>query len=597
MTDEVVSLRPDVELGDFFDYIYGQQVGYVYAPLKGVAQDTWETHFFEWPRQRQALITHVIENTAVAESYYGPALYRTPSGGAVLDNVMGSNVVWTEFDGNATTEGLGDKIPHPSLRLQSSLDGHEHFYWKLEEFETDREKIQNINRAIAYTLQADTSGWDATQILRPPTTKNHKRNKVVRILTQSANTYDLDYFDAIPVPKQLVKERIDLENVPEALEVISQYKWSKDDFRFFRKAVMPAGTRSSALMRLAYICAEMRMTDEEAFSILFNADTRWGKFVGRRDQQRRLLDLINRARLKYPIDPDLDVDDFQVFNWQELLDLEIHIEWMIPGILQRQGLMLISGPPGVGKTQLSMQFLTKMATGQNLFDWELGPPRKVAFFSMEMGTAELKYFQHQMDSVIEQEQRELLAKNFSFIPIGHGVLMDTEADQNKIERWLIAHKPEIVVFDSLSVTTTDELSDERTAKKIMDFANRMRVNHDVAIVFIHHNRKAQANNKKPNGLSDVYGSNFLTSQPTTVIGMWSDARSDDIELMFLKVRLAKEPATLVLNRTDGLNFVQIESKAIVRQANKVRKELTTSDAASEISEQDTTSRIPHNGFL
>jgi archaellum biogenesis ATPase FlaH len=572
MTDGVVSLRPDVELSEFFDYIYGEQVGYVYAPLKGLDEDnpTWDTKFFEWPRQRTELVNHVLTNAGSQECYYGPALYAQPDV-ARPENILGANVVWAEFDGNAP-QTFGDKIPHPSMRVQSSNKGHEHLYWKLDEFETDRNLIETINRSIAYTLNADTSGWDSTQILRPPTTKNHKRGKLVRILTSTTFSYSRDYFAGVPVPKRLVKENIQIEEVPDALDVVAKYKWSAEEFQFFRKTTMEPGTRSSALMRLAYNCAEMRMSDEEAFAIMFNADERWGKFRGRRDQSKRLLDMINRARLKYPIDPEVAIDKFEHYNWKELLDLEVHIEWMIPGILQRQGLMLISGPPGVGKTQLSLQFLIHMACGKNLFDWEMGPPRKVSFFSMEMGVTELKYIMGQMDAVLTPEEKDLVYQNFNFVPIGYGVLMDTTVDQKKIVQYLEEVKPEIIVFDSLSTSSTDDLTEERVAKKVFDFANHIRMDHDVAVCFIHHNRKAQTNNKKPNQLSDVYGSFIITSQPTTVIGMWMDHKSDDIELMFLKVRLAKAPDKLIVRRHEGLVFKQAEPTSLIAKASAFMKE-------------------------
>ena len=41
--------------------------------------------------------------------------------------------------------------------------------------------LEDRNRAIAYVMHADTSGWDADQILRPIRTTNHKRNMPVII--------------------------------------------------------------------------------------------------------------------------------------------------------------------------------------------------------------------------------------------------------------------------------------------------------------------------------------------------------------------------------------------------------------------------------
>ena len=573
MSEGIVSLRPEVELEDFFTFMYEDQSGYVYAPLKQPGGEDWETYYFKWPDQKDELINHILQTTNSAECYFGPALYKNTSN-PVPENILGSNVIWAEFDGNAPRDGvLGDKIPHPTMRIKSSGEGHEHLYWKLDSFETDREKIETLNKSIAYTLFADTSGWDSTQILRPPGTKNHKRGKVVRTLTKSASRYTLDFFSTLEIPKQLAKEEIILEEVPEPLFVVAKYKWDPDDFAFFKKQEMATGTRSSALMRLAYVCAEMRMSDEEAFSILYNADERWKKFTGRKDQHKRLLDLINRARHKHPLDPDVVIDEFPVYNWGELLDLEIHVDWLIEGKLQRQGLMVIAGAPGAGKTQLSIQMLMHIAMGKQFLNWGVGPARKVCFFSMEMGPAELKYIMEQMNAILTPEEKALLRSNFMAIPIGNAVMFESTGDRRRIESFLKKYKPECIVFDSLSTTTMDPLTDETAAKRIMDVAGQLRMEFDTSITFIHHHRKAQVNNKKPDGLSDVYGSYFITAQATTVLGMWRNLKTNEIDLNWLKVRLAKEPDPMKIIRIEGLTFEEVSVKAIMAEAEQKREEM------------------------
>lgn len=573
-----MSLNPTAELQEFFGFMWGVQQGYAYVPVKDAKDESWDTYFFNWPVERDQLINHVLSNTAEKEVYFGPALYIEPTK-AVKENILGSSVIWTEFDGNAPKGGiLGDKIPHPTMRVKSSNEGHEHFYWHLDYFETDRDKLEEINRAIAYTLQADSSGWDSTQILRPTGTKNHKRGKVVRTLTTSASVYSKEFFSHLEIPKQLAKQDVVLDEVPDAIEVIAKFKWDDEDFKFFRKKEMATGTRSSALMRLAYTCAELRMSDEEAYSILRNADDRWGKFRGRRDQTKRLLDLVNRARLKYPLDPETTIDGLQVFGWQDLQKLEIHIDWLIPGILQRQGIMVVSGKPGVGKTQFTMQALIHIALGKPMVGWQIDAPRRVAFVSMEMGSAEIKIFQDEMSTILSAEEQTLLQKNFLIIPIGQALLFDQSADRKAIETFLETYKPEVAAFDSLSKTTMNSL-DESSTKAVMDFADHIRMDHDCSVIFIHHDRKAQIGNRKPKSLEDVYGSFYITATATTVIGMWSNPNTFEIEINYLKVRLAQAPATQFVMRTErGLMFEEIGGvNGILTAKPKEENAATTSD--------------------
>lgn len=571
MTDGIVSLRPDVELAEFLDFMWADQSGYAYVPIKNPGTEEWQTRFFEWPTDKQLAVDYIMSSSPVAEVYFGPALYKEPTS-PVPENILGTNVLWTEFDGNAPKGGvLGDRIPHPSLKIRSSNEGHEHFYWRLDHFETEFQYIENVNRAIAYMLQADSSAWDPTQILRPVGTKNHKRDRIVRLVTTSASKYSKEFFSSLEVPKQLSKSSIVLEEVPEPIDVIAKYTWSAEDFEFFRKQTMATGTRSSALMRLAFICAERRMSDEEAFAILLNADNRWGKFKERRDQHKRLLDLLNRARLKYPVDPEVEIDGFPVFTWQELKELEVHVDWLIPGILQRQGVMIVTGKPGVGKTQMTLQIMIHIALGKPFLGWQIAEPRKVAFLSMEMGQAEIKIFMEEMDSILTDEERRLMHDNFLIIPIGQTVMFDTPSDQKKIQQFLETHKPEVMAVDSLSQSTLASL-EEAAVKKVMDFADRIRMNYDCSVIFIHHDRKAQIGNRRPKNLEDVYGSFYITAKATTVIGLWQNEKSYGIELNYLKVRLAKAPDTQHITRTErGLSFEIVGVNAMVAKVDEMSR--------------------------
>jgi hypothetical protein len=86
----------------------------------------------------------------------------------------------------------------------------------------------------------------------------------------------------------------------------------------------------------------------------------------------------------------------------------------------------------------------------------------------------------------------------------------------------------------------------------MDYIARLRDEYDLFVWFIHHNRKAQAQNKRPNKLADIYGSQYITAAATTVMGIWPVG--DELEITGLKVRLAKPFSKFHIRRTENLNF-------------------------------------------
>ena len=237
-------LTPVEGLGQFLDTIWHDTEGYVYLPTLDRENNSWNKKMFEWPKHRTHVINHVLGSTAAGKDiYYGPALYKAPR--PVKENILGTWVLWTEYDGNSpdkwsidasgTHKGTDQTsiaavplpspaIPPPSLRVQSSQDGHEHVYWMLSELHTDVDWIEGTNRSITYSTRADVSSWDATQILRPPFTVNYKRNLPVTLIeahdTQPFTTTD---FAQLKPVKQLVSDSINTEDLPTVEAVIAKY--------------------------------------------------------------------------------------------------------------------------------------------------------------------------------------------------------------------------------------------------------------------------------------------------------------------------------------------------------------------------------------
>jgi hypothetical protein len=173
--------EPKTELREFYEYIWGTEAlrekpTYVYLPVEH--EGKWVKYMFEWPRQKESVLKHTFRWSATgANVFYSPALFSAAN--PEKENVFGSWVLWVDFDGNAPEKWDSPDVPAPTLIVQSSIPGHEHCYWRLGEFLSDRSLLEERNRALAYVMHADTSGWDADQILRPPWTVNQKRKKPV----------------------------------------------------------------------------------------------------------------------------------------------------------------------------------------------------------------------------------------------------------------------------------------------------------------------------------------------------------------------------------------------------------------------------------
>lgn len=559
-------MLPDLEkdfqfLGKFFDFIYANETGYVNVALKPVNKpqralapvgSDWIQKFFAWPEQKELLVATVLAEAPNNEVYYTPAILNRRS--TKKDAVAFSRVLWVDFDGNAPTELYG--VPEPSLKIRSSLEGREHWYWKLEA-SVEPQELERLNRTLAYALGCDISGWDAGQVLRPPFTFNHKRQKPVTIESRTGSLYTGREFGALPNPPE--RAEIELpDSIPDPQRVLDRYRLPEQVLGLFREGrpdvLNSRGEpeKSNSLMMLGYDLAENGLADGEILSLLLNADARWGKFSGRTDQMRRLMEIVGVARAKYPYKEPESVL-IPEFGFKSFLATEIHIDWLLEGWLQTKGRMLLTGPPGIGKTQFAISAASHIALGKDFIGLRTARPGRVAFLSLEMGHADLKVFTSLQAAGFTPEELDVLEDRLILLPVGEALHFTRTEVTDWLTDFIQRSKIDGLIVDSLS-SFLPNMSDEAAVNKFNEWDSRLRNRLGCFTWYIHHHRKAQGDNQKPNKLGDVYGSVYLTGQSTTVASLWRTSLEDTLEVTTLKLRLAKEPKPFQIVRSSNLHF-------------------------------------------
>jgi AAA domain-containing protein len=560
---DLLQFQVDQDLGRFFDALYGTETGYVYSASKDPNTDAFYQDFFHWPTGRDELVEHVMGHKETREVYYAPALFTRP--GAEKTDFKGSYWVWAEFDGNTPADGIPE-LPSPSITVQSSVTANQHWYWRLDHFETDISIVEGINKKIAYHANADLGCWNANRVLRPPTTKHHESGLTVTALTWDVLPVGLSTFGELPeVSKEVFDVAVDLSKMPEVLDVISKYAWKRQDFDFFKTKDMPKGHRSSALAKLGHVCVEMGMSNIEALAILVHADARWKKFINRNDRIDQLLNIVNYCRNRHPINPLVEEakeaaeHSFKVYTWDEFKESPIQAEWLIDGLLQEKGVFVIAGPSGVGKSQLSLRAAESMAVGKKFLKWEIQKPMKVLFISMEMPHEELKSFTDTM-AMAENEQ---LRSNLLVAPVGQSIQLSSPKAQKGLNRIIEEFQPDGIMFDSLGVALNGDLNDNSMLLQMFNYVKGTIIGEYGCFAwFIHHPRKGQVGNKKPNKLDDLYGGQYIGSTASTVVSLWPTGK--DIELSCLKLRMAPEFDPFKIQRLPNLDFRAIEGTHISR---------------------------------
>ena len=602
MSLHVVDGTGDSTIEAFLDFLYGTVEGFVYLPTKlrtpEPGTDPWHQRFFNWPAQKQEAVEHILTMTSTEEVYISPSLFSAES--SLKEHLLGSWVVWIEFDGKVPEEL--QEVPEPSLKIQSSEEGHEHWYWKLSEFANNVTWIEEVNRSISYKLGADTSGWDANQVLRPPNTLNHKRNRQVRVLSANKWTFDTRRFDVVERPPKATQLYVEADLL-DVSHIYGKYAWPDEMQKLFKDRNVQEGERSSKLMQLGYFCVEQGFTDQEAYSVLYTADKWWGKFHDRRDRDQRLNDIIVRARLKHP-DAAAQLPEFRlpIMGALELLNSKVELKWAVTNFLEDNGCLLLSAKPGIGKTRLSLQGAISLALGIPFMQYEVPTAKRVGFFSLEMHQPGIQYFLKHMLTDFPVEVVEQLQERLKIIPLGESFNVLDIVNTSRVQAFIEEHGIDILFFDSLGRVTNKSLNNDEDTKALFDWDAAIRKRYGIATWYVHHNRKATAQNKQPKTLDDVFGSVYVTAGPTDIYALWSkEVVNSDIKLINLKHRYSEQereygvttnPVTLMFKK--GSTFAARASSTGILEVEASHDGLITSSEITDDSSEPPSK--PNLGF-
>jgi archaellum biogenesis ATPase FlaH len=547
------------DLEKFVDFIYGEASGYAYCPVKKIdllkpEGYSWEPKFYLWPLESKSMFDWIRVNSLKYDVYISPALFKEKR--ATKDSVQHISVAWLEFDGKL---GINYKdIPAPNVVVQSSSSTHLHCYWKIPP--VGRDGAEEINRRLTYYLEADSSGWDCTQVLRPPTTINYKYQTPVEVKMvqfDPTGVHDFAVFDKAPKIEAL-PSNITYDELLDPNTVINAHALPVEIIKKVTTESPPQGIRSSFLMATGHLLAEEGLDFLEIVSLLYVQDCRIKKFVGRSDQLLRLSEIASIALAKFEAE-----NTVEYYSPSQILHHEVQLEWLIEGWLHTRGIMLISGEPGIGKTQFCLDLAYRLATGSSVLKKPEILPTEVMFISLEMDVIELKYiYEHHSKEFLDVEKWDTV-KVFPF----------EETSFVAFEKAIKEHRPKVLIIDSLSELCMDEMK-ELEARRVMAWLKKMRRTYDLAEIVIHHNRKASDANKKPRKLSDLYGSFIFGKLSETVVSLWQEEGKSYLELHSLKTRFGKKE-NLRLRRSENLTF-SVDEAVITLNVDNIGKPNTGS---------------------
>lgn len=579
------------EIEDFVAFLFeGYKKGFVYAPHRIPGKD-WETQFF--PVSKTAdIVAYLSEMGKYADVYVAPTLFKVPNKGPAKKWLRDGSTIYVDLDGNAP-ENVPSGIPEPGYRLKSSLPGREHWFWKLDA-DYPPQSLEVYNRSLALTLNADTSGFDSTQVLRVPGTFNFKRSTPlpVEIISSTEEKYSAGQFAKIIVKseKKMEKEELKTGKIPSFWEASTSIQWPPQLRDFFASTDIPKeGTRSEALWGFTKDLIRAEMSTEGAVAIVRELCTRWYP-------EGRNLNTIKTDVSKAYGEVAEELTELGIFKiterpvklrgWTEFLSSEDPTPpWLIENLLHEGSTGIIGANPFAGKTVFSMHLAAHVALGRTFLDWKIDKPRKTAFISMEMSQGLTKRYMQQISPVYANDFEEL-KENFN-VSLSFSVGDFRGTDSGKREQLLNLVEDqgvEFLVIDSLTASVGRDYDD---MSEYISWITQEFPKIGVTPWIIHHATKGLEKAEFP-GLEHLYGSFDLAAKVDTVMLMRRGVEDKHtVELVPAKVRALDNLAFMdnfkVSTGHEGLFYERLEgiAKAEDMGLGKAYVEHTKSKSKSE----------------
>lgn len=254
----------------FFQALFRNGTGYVCVAKRRPTTKTFEEDFFEYPTQLDTMLAVLESWSAGYDLYYCPMLFDSPK--RSKENVSFTGCAWSDLD-YCNPDKL---LVQPTFALETS-GGRFQALWCFDHEEAPAD-AEDISRRIAYYHAehgADKSGWDLTQLLRVPYSRNYKYAKdgtppLVEVVIGVSTTYNLQQLQEL-YPQVAGYETSTLpfpESFPEdADEIIERYKYSLSPAFVILYQQEPESDWSRTLWNLHMLAYEAGMTKEEVFVV------------------------------------------------------------------------------------------------------------------------------------------------------------------------------------------------------------------------------------------------------------------------------------------------------------------------------------------
>lgn len=483
-------------------YIWGtQKSGYVFIPRK--KGKVWEEgRGFKYPEELDAIVSR-IKHSSEYDLYWCPFVFNTPQ--RIKEYVTSDlKFLWADLDEVDPRKLAGVK---PTIAWASSDESYQGL-WLLDNTHAP-EKVESINKRLTYMLGADKSGWDVTQLLRVPGTKNYKYEPVQEgklLWVDKYAIYNLDKLETLTEDTDVEDDLSDL-SIEELIELYPVPKRIKE-FLLMPESEVKVGERSDRLWEIEVSLLEAGMSVLDVVKVVDKCP--WNKFKDRRDGINQIYKEVIKAeshvkkktRAKKVGEEITETSSWAVpfskFSRKKLRKPE----WLVENIWQEGTYGMIAGEPKTYKSIQATDLALSITTGiPFLGRYKVNKTGAVMYIQEENNeqTIQDRLFKiaHEKGVLSSSATEWSLPPEIPlYLSNNTGIDLTTEESRARIEQSINEIRPLLIIFDPLYMMMGNV--DENSATEVSDilkWLTSLRNKYGTGVLICHHYKKASGDTR------------------------------------------------------------------------------------------------------